>query len=420
MELKIETVNLVDIQPYEKNPLKNDRAVDVVMKSIKEFGFLVPIILDDKNYIVAGHTRVKAAIKLGMSEVPAIYASHLTPDQIKAFRIMDNKSSEYATWDFELLAKELQGLKDLGIELDITGFKESEFNRILNDLNKEPNFGNKAPKYSVVYGELYQLGDHRLICGDSTDLVIVNKLMNGKKVACIFTDPPYGVSYSGTNNPNGREWDVIEGDDLRGDDLYQLIFKAFSNIETYLKQRAALYIFHASRNQMIFETALNKAGFKVKQQLIWHKHHILGHSHYHWCHEPIFYCSRLKEDPVFYGDRIDKTTLNKLDVESLSEKEAKDYLREIQKDSTVWMFKKDGTKDYIHPNQKPTGIAERAIINSSQRGEIIFEPFAGSGSTLIACQKHARKCYAIEYDPIFTSHIIERWEKLTGQTAVKL
>lgn len=254
-----------------------------------------------------------------------------------------------------------------------------------------------------------------------------NKTRNSRQITreresinMVFTDPPYGVSYSGTNNPNGRDWDIIEGDDLRGDELFELIFNSFNLISPKLQKRGSLYVFHASRNQIIFEKALNKAGFNVKQQLIWNKHHILGHSHYHWCHEPIFYCSKIGEDPLFYGDRTDKTTINKLDIDKMSETEAKDFLKNIQKGSTIWTFKKDNTKDYIHPTQKPSSIAKRAILNSSQKGDIIYEPFAGSGSTLIACEESGRKCRAIEYDPIFVSHIIERWENLTQKRAVKI
>lgn len=447
MELKIEYLPIGELTPYLKNPRKNDKAVDIVARSIAEYGFLVPVVIDKDNIIVAGHTRVKSVPKAIIllnemiskeedenrrkilinrqneliSGIPTVKAENLKEEQIKGFRIMDNKANEYASWDPDTLQAELSELKSLGFDLELTGFKETEINKLLDTSIQEPNIGNKIPKYKIEYGDLYQLGENKIICGDSTKHEIIQKLFSpGEQISLVFTDPPYGVSYSGTNNPNGREWDVIEGDNLRGDELYNLIQVAFSIIEPLVVQRAALYVFHASRNQIIFEKALNQAGFKVKQQLIWHKHHILGHSHYHWCHEPIFYCSRLKEDPIFYGDRVDKTTINKMDVDKMTSEEMKDFLKELQKQSTLWMFKKDGTKDYIHPTQKPTGIAKRAILNSSQKGEIVYEPFAGSGSTLIACEESGRRCRAIEYDPAFCSHIIERWENLTGKKAVKL
>jgi len=409
--------NLIE---WDKNPRKNEKAVEKLVPLIKKYGFINPIVIDQKGIIRAGHTRLKSAKKIGMKTVPVLIVNFESEMDAIGYAIADNKSVEYAKWDNDLLKEEINILKGLNFDLNLTGLGESEINRLLVEEEKITNQGNKEGKYEIKVGDLYRLGENRIICGDSTKKEIIDKLIGNNQVACVFTDPPYGVSYSGVNNPNGREWDIIEGDNLRGDELYDLIFKVFSNIEPTLKERAAIYVFHASRNQIIFEKALNDAGFKVKQQLIWHKHHILGHSHYHWCHEPMFYCSRIKEDPVFYGDRIDKTTLNKLDIETMSEQEVRDFLKKIQEGSTVWNFKKDGSKDYIHPNQKPIGIAKRAIINSSKPGEIILEPFAGSGSTLIACEKIKRRCFAVEYDPNFLSLIIERWENETGKKAEKI
>lgn len=417
-ELKIEYVPLSEIIPYDKNPRKNDKAVKIVKKSIQEYGFLNPIILDNKNEIVAGHTRFRAALELGLKAVPIIWADELTPEQVKAFRIMDNKSTEYAKWDFSMLKEEFIELQDISFDLSITGFSDSEINRILTKASEEPNKGNKEPKYQIKQGEVYKLGSHILVCGDSTDPKNYDYLDD--KPACVYTDPPYGVSYSGTNNPNGREWNVIEGDNLRSDDLYNLLYNSFKLIEPKLKQKAAIYVFHASINQIIFEKALRDAGFKVKQQLIWEKHHVLGHSHYHWSHEPCFYGCRIKEEPEFYGERVDKTIINKIDTDSMTEKQLRDFLKGIIDAGTILKFKRDDTKEYIHPTQKPVQMAERLILNSSKAGETILEPFGGSGSTLIACERQARKCYLIEMDPTFCSHIIERWEKETGGLHEKL
>jgi len=262
---------------------------------------------------------------------------------------------------------------------------------------------------------------HRIICGDSTKEETYLKLIpKGTDIQCVFTDPPYGVSYSGTNNPNGRSWNVIEGDDMRGDELFEMLYECFKQINQHLIKNGALYVFHASSNQMIFETALNKANFQVKQQLIWSKHHILGHSHYHWCHEPMFYCSRIKENPEYFGTRCNKTTLNKIDPDNMTIEELKKFVNKIKKESTVWEIKKDSSKDYIHPTQKPTKLAQRAIVNSSKVGQAVLDPFAGSGSTLMACEERKRICYTIELDPDFCSHIIERWENFTGNKGVKL
>jgi len=415
-KLQIEYIPISEIKPYKNNPRKNEKAIDIVAKSIKEFGFKNPVIIDKNNEIVAGHTRIKAATKLGMTEVPVIWADDLTVEQVKAFRIMDNKSMEYANWDWELLKTEFEQIKDL----TLTGFSEAEIDKIIEPIEKA-NFGNKDPKYSVEKGDLYKLGNHRLICADSTvENTYLRLIPSGKSIHMVFTDPPYGVSYSGTNNPNGRDWDVIEGDDLRGDDLYDMLEGAFTQINQHLVQNGALYVFHASSNQILFEKALNSAGFQVKQQLIWNKHHILGHSHYHWCHEPIFYASRINETPTFYGTRANKTMLTKVDPDEMTLEELRKFVKKIKDSSTVWDVKKDSSKEYIHPTQKPTKLAQRAIVNSSKKGDNVLEPFGGSGSTLMACEEKGRNCYLIELDPAFCSHIIERWETSTGNKAEKI
>lgn len=414
--MKIEYKKTSEIRPYQYNPRKNEKAVEVVANSIKEFGFLVPVIIDQNNTLIAGHTRYEAAKLLGIEEIPSIKAENLNEEQIKAFRIMDNKSQEYAKWDRDLLKTEFENL--LGkIDLKKTGFREAEIEKIMNPKTPDSK-GNIPGKYQIKKGQVYTLGQHRLICGDSKEEMTFNKLIPPKEeIQMVYTDPPYGVSYSGTNNPNGRQWNVIEGDALRGNELYELLSSCFKNMEQYMSKNSALYVFHASANQILFEKAINEAGFEVRQQLIWHKHHILGHSHYHWTHEPIFYAGKKGQNPKFYGTRDNKTFLNKLDPDNMTEQEMRDYLKQIKKESTVKEYKRGDPKKYIHPTQKPVKLAEHFLINSSRIGENVLDPFAGSGSTLIACENKNRRCMAIEYDEDFTSHIIERWENMTGRKA---
>lgn len=301
--MEITNTPIEDLVPYTNNPRKNDKAVDSVAKSIQEFGFKVPIILDNDNVIITGHTRLKAAKQLGMKEVPTIKAEDLTPEQVKAFRIMDNKSQEYSGWDWE---------------------------------------------------------------------------------------------------------------------LFNLINDSFTQVNQHLIKNGSIYVFHSSSNQIIFEKALNNAGFEIKQQLIWNKHHVLGRSHYHWCHEPLFYGCRIGEAPLFVGTRSNRTILNTLDPEKMTIEELKRLVKKIKEESTMWDIKKDNSQDYIHPTQKPTKLAIRAMVNSSKVGDIILDPFAGSGSTLMACEERNRVCYTIELDPVFCSHIIQRWEDSTGNKVVKL
>lgn len=420
-KIQIVYININEIKPYKFNPRKNEKAISVVADSIRQFGFLVPVVIDKNNELIAGHTRIEAAKLLGMDEVPTIKVENLTEEQIRAFRIMDNKSTEYARWDRILLKHEFEFLRTR-IDMKFTGFREAEIHKIMGDEAKDSR-GNKLGKYQIEPGKLYLLGNHRLFCGDSTDPVTYMKLIPAKtEMQCVYTDPPYGVSYSGTNNENGRDWDIIAGDKLRGDELFDLLSKAFKEINQYLSKDAALYVFHASATQMIFERALNYAGFHVKQQLIWAKHHVLGHSHYHWNHEPIFYCSRADENPKYYGTRDNKTIIDQLlispeTIGAMEKEQLQEILKEIMSNSTMQHFDKDPTKDYVHPTQKPVKMAEHYIVNSSKMEENVLDFFAGSGSTLIACENKKRRCFAVEIDPNFCSHIIERWENLTGKQA---
>lgn len=420
-KIQIIYLNINEIKPYKFNPRKNEKAISVVADSIRQFGFLVPVVIDKDNELIAGHTRIEAAKLLGITEIPTIKVENLTEEQIRAFRIMDNKSTEYARWDRILLKREFEFLRSR-IDMKFTGFREAEIMKIMGEDARDSR-GNRLGKYQIEPGKVYLLGNHRLICGDSTDPVTYMKLMPLKtEIQCVYTDPPYGVSYSGTNNENGREWDIIAGDKLRGDDLFNLLSKAFKEINQYLSKDAALYIFHASATQMIFERALNYAGFHVKQQLIWEKHHVLGHSHYHWNHEPIFYCSRADETPKYYGTRdnktvIDSVLLNPEKIGEMEKEELQAVLKEIINNSTAIRFNQDATKDYVHPTQKPVKMAEHYIVNSTKMEENVLDLFAGGGSTLIACENKKRKCFAIEIDQNFCSHIIERWENLTGKQA---
>jgi len=422
-KITIDYIPIAEIVPYAKNPRKNDKAVDMVAKSIKEFGFKNPIILDKNNEIIAGHTRLRAAIKLGLQEAPVIWVEDLIPEQVKAFRIMDNKSAEKSDWDWDLLKGEFETMTDLSF----TGFSEAEIDKVMNE-QEDFTIGKKEPKYEIKIGDIYQLGKHRIMCADATKEETYLKLLEKKDIHLVFTDPPYVVSYQGMTNQgrrspkrgNDRKWDMIEGDELRGDDLFALIRDSFIQVNQVLIRNGSLYVFHSSSNQIIFEKALNEANFMVKQQLIWNKHHVLGRAHYHWCHEPLFFACRINESPLFYGTRSNKTILTQIDPDKMEKEDMIKFIKKIKKESTVWDIKKEKSQNYIHPTQKPTKLAARAIVNSSKIGDNILDPFAGSGSTLMACEEKNRNCYTIELDPVFCSHIIERWEISTGNTGVKL
>lgn len=276
--MEILTLNLSEIYPYEKNPRNNDSAVDAVAASIKEFGFKVPIIIDKDNIIVAGHTRYKAATKLGLTEVPCIKADDLTDEQIKAFRLADNKVSELADWDFDLLGEELA---DITMDMEQFGF-ELEQERFDAEEDELPDLPDD-PKSKL--GDVYQLGDHRLMCGDSTKPEDIQKLMNGVMADLLITDPPYNVDYEGSD---GKK---IQNDKFEdGEEFCNFLTDAFAAANDVMKPGAVFYIWHADSEGYNFRKACQNVEWKVRECLIWVKNSlVMGRQDYHWQHEPCLY-----------------------------------------------------------------------------------------------------------------------------------
>lgn len=393
--MQIITKKLSDLRPYARNPRKNDQAVDAVANSIREFGFKVPIVIDKNGEIIAGHTRYKAAKKMKLEEIPCIIADDLTEEQIKAFRLADNKVGELADWDFDLLSDELDGILDIdmsefGFGLDIPG----EDKEIIED-----DFDATPPEEPVArFGQIYKLGRHRLMCGDSTDPECVKKLMDGEKADLVFTDPPYNVNYASKNKflnkiDNGnRIQDDIENDNYDSDEeVCEKLWKpAFRNMRDNAKDYCSIYVTMpqgGAHMMMMMEAA--SEGWKVKHELIWVKNnHVLGRTDYFYKHEPIMF--GWAETHKFYG----KGQFNK----------------------SVWEIDKPAKSD-LHPTMKPIRLIENAILNSSAENDCVMDLFGGSGSTLIACEQLNRTCYMMEYDPKYVDVIIKRWEDFTGEKA---
>lgn len=364
-----------EVIPYEKNPRKNDEAVKYVAESIKEFGFKVPIIIDKNNVIVAGHTRLKASKKLGYKEVPCIIADDLTPEQIKAFRLADNKVSEMAEWDIDLLNEELEdiidlNMEDFGFDLNLD-FENTEV--------EEDDFEVEVPEEpKAKLGDIYQLGNHRLMCGDSTDKEAVEKLMDGKKADMVFTDPPYGVDYDGIHN------DSREG-------LESLLDKVFSLYKEFSIEGASVYCFHSDKCADIFNNIFRKH-CHFSSMIIWKKQSlVLSQTDYQSIHEPCMYGWFDNGVHKFYGDR---------------------------KQTSVWEYERKAIEGHTTP--KPIGFISKALQNSSLNNNLIIDLFGGSGSTLIACEQLNRICYMMELDPKYVDVIINRWETFTGEKAVLL
>lgn len=384
--MDIINIALKDLKPYENNPRKNDDAVKYVAESIKEFGFKVPIVIDKNNVIVAGHTRYKAAKKLKMSEVPCIIADDLTDEQIKAFRLADNKVAEKSEWDFDLLNTELDDIIDLDMEL--FGFEEA-----LQDDDKEAvedEFEVELPaEPKSKLGDIYQLGNNRLMCGDSTVLEDVEKLMGGEQADMLLTDPPYNVNYEGKTKDKLK----IKNDQMGNDNFRQFLTDAFSNADMVMKPGAVFYIWHADSEGYNFRGACFDAGWTVRQCLIWNKNSmVMGRQDYQWKHEPCLYGWKEGAGHLWASDRKQTTVIN---------------------------FEKP-TRNDMHPTMKPIPLFDYQIKNNTKGGDVVLDLFGGSGTTIMACEQNGRHGYCMEYDPRYVDVIVDRWEKFTGAKAVLL
>src|SRR5690554_114598 len=297
--MKIKNLNLNSLIEYENNPRDNDAAVDAVAASISEFGFKVPIVVDSNLVIVAGHTRLKAAKKLGLTEVPCLIADDLTDEQIKAFRLADNKTAELATWDLSKLEEEL-----FDIDMDMLQFGFEELHSDIPDNATDDDFDpdSEIPEVPVSQkGDLYVLGNHRVLCGDSTIKEDVDVLVNEKLVDMIFTDPPYNVDYEGTAGK-------IQNDKMEDSAFYTFLFSAFTNMFKNTKKGGAIYVCHADTEGLNFRNAYKTAGFKLAECLIWVKNAlVLGRQDYHWRHEPILYGWKEGAAHYFVDDRTQDT-----------------------------------------------------------------------------------------------------------------
>lgn len=408
-----------DLQLNARNPRFNDKAVDTVAKSIEKYGFKNPLIVDSNNVVYCGNTRLKAARQLGIEEVPCIIADDLTEQQIREYALLDNKTNEIADWDLELLEEELKelSLEEFNLDWEIPTIEEEkepqedeyDVDNTLEDM-EEPR---------CKQGEIWKLGRHTLMCGDSTNPEDVKKLMAEEAADMVMTDPPYNVAIT---NSKGMK---IENDDMDNEDFKEFLLKAFENLEASLKEGGAFYVWYASRNHIPFEAALKEHGLTVRQQLIWNKSSfVFGRQDYHWKHEPCLYGWKEGASHYFVDDRTQSTIIEdkNIDLKKLKKEELLKLLEEIYSDkvSTTVIDEDKVIVNSLHPTMKPIRLIARLIKNSSRPGELVLDLFGGSGSTLIACEQIDRRCKIVEYDPKYASVIIDRWEQFTGKKAERL
>ena len=404
--LKVEQWPIDRLIPYVRNPRKNDEQVDRMASAIREFGFRIPIVAKSDGSVVDGHLRLKAAQKLGLKEVPVALADELTDAQVKAFRILANKSANWAERDTDMLALEIEDLKELDFDLELTGFELPELDDILGagadggtEGQTDPDAVPEPQEEPVSrLGDVWLLGRHRLMCGDSTDAGSVALLMNGEKADMVFTDPPYNVDYSGktaTLNAldGGKRIETpIEGDAAKSDEEAgeALWYPAFANMRQNAQPHCSFYCtMPQGGTHGMMMMMMQKACWQTKHELIWLKNNIvLGRCDYNYKHEPILF--GWADSHRYYGKG--------------------------QFQSSVWEVAKP-MQNKLHPTMKPVELIENALLNSSAEGDIVLDLFGGSGSTLIACEKTGRACRMMELAPRYVDVIVRRWQDFTGQEA---
>ena len=391
--MDIEMRPIDEVKPYPGNPRRNDSAVAAVAKSLEAFGFRQPIVVDPAYVIVVGHTRWKGAKRLGMTHVPVHVAHDLTPGQARAYRIADNQTATLADWDDELLSNEITGLKEMDVDLALLGFDPDELARLAGTVEPgltDPDEVPEPPTEPVTQpGDLWVLGNHRLLCGDSTNPENVARVLDGAVPFLMVTDPAYGVEYDPEwRNEAGlsetkRTGAVANDDRVDWTDAYRLF------------PGRVCYVWHAGRYAAGVAANLETAGFEVRAQLIWRKTRFaISRGHYHWQHEPCWYAVPPGGSAKWCGDR---------------------------KQSTVWDIDSKGQDaETVHGTQKPVECHERPVRNHGGPDDAVYEPFAGSGSGVIACERVGRRCYALELSAAYCDVITQRWERFTGKKAERV
>lgn len=394
MEKKYIEIDIADLVPYDKNPRRNDMAVDDVAESMEQVGYITPIVIDENRQILAGETRCKALKKRRVKRDKVLQVFGLTEEQKKKYRLLDNKVGEIAEWDPELLAGELE-------EVDFGDF-DFGFDELMAELMAELTDSSEddAPLSTAVEddadivlpeepkakrGDIYQLGRHRLMCGDSTDPADVARLMGGVQADLLLTDPPYNVNYEGGTGL------TIQNDNMEDAAFRKFLRDAFQCADSAMKPGAAFYIWHADSEGYNFRGACHDIGWQVRQCLIWNKNAlVLGRQDYQWKHEPCLYGWKGGASHTWLSDRTQTTVLD---------------------------FDKP-TRSEIHPTMKPIGLFDYQIRNSCPVGGAVLDLFNGSGTTIMACEQNGRSAYTMELDPRYVDAAIARWEEFTGNKAV--
>lgn len=443
--LNVEKWSITELRPADYNPRKaltpDDAEYQKIKRSIEKFGYIDPIIINSDGTIIGGHQRYTVLSDLGYTEVDVVVLD-LNKEDEKALNIALNKIS--GEWD-ELKLRDLLVELDLGdYDISLTGFDNQELEELIELTDFEPDVSEDEFDSEQAYndsisegplvkqGEVWQLGRHRLMCGDSTDINDVQKLMGAELMDLIVTDPPYNVNYEekaaalNKYRPNNNGAMVIENDMLDWDDFYTFLFKSFTNMACYMREGAAIYVFHADNEGLTFRRTFDDAGLTLKQVLIWEKSNfVLGMNDYHWRHEPILYGQKDGARRYFINDRTQDTVIleDDVDLEAMKKSELIQYIKDMKHryaDQTSVIYEKKPMSSSLHPTMKPLELIGKFIKNSSKKGWNVGDFFGGSGSTLMAAEQLERNAYLMEYSEHYASVIIRRWEDFTGQKAVRI
>lgn len=404
-EIKIENLAIGALKAYANNPRKNEAAVEAVAESIREFGFRTPILIDRDNVIIAGHTRLKAAKRLKLEMVPCIRIEDLTPEQVRGLRIADNSSAALSDWNVEKLINEL---RDLSFDFELLGLPE-KFLNLPGPIGDDDQFDiaealvESAKETCVKPGEVWKLGDHRLMCGDACNADSVELLTGGVNISMYLTDPPYNVDYVGKTSDALK----IKNDKMDSDSFLSFLTDAFVAANKVLRPGGAFYIWHADTDRVNFQSAITAAGWRLRQVLIWCKNMlIIGRQDYQWKHEPCLFGEKeSSENPehesALYGWKSGE----------------RHSWFGGRKQPTVIECNKP-VRNAEHPTMKPVELFAYLIKNSTRPDDAVLDSFAGSGTTIIACEQLKRCAFCMEFDPVYCDVIIKRWEALTGREAV--
>ena len=415
----LEQLAIGELRPNPNNARTHSKhQLEQLQRSLREFGAVAPILVDSENNVIAGHGRLMAAQAEGWQEFPCVRVEHLTPEQLRAYALADNRLAEMADWDMALVSAELTALEEAGFDISLTGFRRDDVAFGSSSDVEEDDFDGAAESSGSIgrSGTVWELGAHLLVCGDGTSVECVNRLLGGERAACVVTDPPYNMNYVGAGR--GKRGPILN-DNMPDDAFAAFLTAAYAAAADALVDGGALYAFYKELGSGVFVTALTAAGLTFRQELVWVKNQpVLGGAKYQNMYEPLVFATKGNSYAVWNGGRRERSAMERVDL--MNEEELRAALKALlDQEATDVLREPKPQKSDLHPTMKPVRLLARLIRNSTDEGDIVLDLFGGSGSTLMACEQMGRRCRMVELDPAFCDVIVRRWEAFTGRKAVR-